>query len=285
MTKSSYVIEADEATFEEQVVARSREVPVLVDFWAPWCGPCQVLGPILERVAEELDGKVMVAKVDSDENPRLAQAFRVQGIPFVVLMRDGEAVDRFVGVRREAEIHDFLRKHLPSPADGLLTEAGELLIAGNLAEACSAYERALEADCHCQAARLGLARIALAEGDGEGVRKAVEGIPVAADELEAGEKLLELAKMVESVGEGESGSNGGPGADSSERARVFRAAVAAIASGEERRGLEELLGIAEADKAWQQEAPRKAMVATFQVLGVRNPLSDEFRDKLRRIYY
>ncbi|MEM9557447.1 MAG: tetratricopeptide repeat protein [Acidobacteriota bacterium] len=279
MSDSPHVIDVDEAGFQQQVLERSRSVPVLVDFWAGWCQPCRVLGPILERVVDELDGAVVLAKVDSDANPQLAAEFGVRGIPHVSLVRDGEVVDRFVGVRREAEVLEFLRRHLPSPADEVVAEAGRLLAGGELEAAEEAYERALTLDDACHAARVGRARVALAVGDAEVAADVASAVPASVPEGEAALRLAELAALSREL------AGAVDADDEAARRDAFRRAVAAIAGGREEQGLEALLGLAEADRAWHQEAARRAMVATFHLVGARSPLSEAMRERLRRVYY
>jgi len=122
------MIDSTDATFETDVIERSKEVPVIVDLWAPWCGPCKTLGPILETVIGGLEGKVVGVKVDIDENPGIAQAFQVQSIPMVVAFKDGAAVDGFMGAQGEPAVREFIEKLLPTEEQSAieqLIEAGD----------------------------------------------------------------------------------------------------------------------------------------------------------------
>jgi putative thioredoxin len=122
-------------TFEKEVLDASKTVPVIVDFWAPWCGPCRSLTPIIEKVVGEFKGRVKLVKVNSDDNPELSQAFRVQSIPNVIAFKDGRAVSQFVGAQPESQIRAFIEKLLPSQMEAALKNAEDLLAAGNLDDA------------------------------------------------------------------------------------------------------------------------------------------------------
>lgn len=153
-------IDVTDATFETEILQRSQTTPVVVDLWAPWCGPCKVLGPILEKVVDATHGKVVLAKVNVDENPGLAQAFRVQGIPAVFAIRDGQVVDAFQGALPEREVERFVASLLPTENDEQLAR---LVAAGDE----SSLEAALQIDPGHEAAVVALANIYTARGEGE----------------------------------------------------------------------------------------------------------------------
>ena len=165
MAPTDHVSDVTEKDFQKQVVDASRKVPVLVDFWADWCGPCRVLGPVLERLAGEMNGGFELAKVDADANPALAARFGVRSLPSVLLFKDGNPVDGFIGAQPEGAVRDFLRSHVKAPAPSALDEAARHLVAGNAKGAKRAFEDALRVDAEKDEAHLGLARLALAAGD------------------------------------------------------------------------------------------------------------------------
>jgi putative thioredoxin len=133
------VIDVTDATFEREVMERSTEVPVVVDLWAPWCGPCRTLGPIIEQVVDETDGKVQLVKVNVDENPQISRAFGVQSIPLVVAVKDGQPVDGFLGAHPEATVREFVQRLLPSAEEETLDA---LIAAGDEASLRQALELA-----------------------------------------------------------------------------------------------------------------------------------------------
>lgn len=159
-----------DATFAAAVVERSQAVAVVVDLWAPWCGPCKTLGPILERAVAATDGEVELAKVNVDENPQTAQAFQVQGIPAVYALRDGKVVDGFVGAQGEAAVVEFVQRLLPTDLE---SEVEELVAAGDEAS----LRRALELDADHEGAVVGLADLLVAQDQGEEALELLERIP------------------------------------------------------------------------------------------------------------
>jgi putative thioredoxin len=166
-------IDVTDATFGAEVMERSSQVPVVVDLWAEWCGPCKTLGPILERLVGETDGKVVLAKVDVDSNPQVAQAFQVQGIPAVYALRDGKVVDGFVGAQPEAAVREFVGRLLPSAEESLVDS---LLAAGDEAS----LRQALELEPGNDAVVVALAELLVlrgADGDVDEALALLERIP------------------------------------------------------------------------------------------------------------
>jgi putative thioredoxin len=158
------IVDVGDRDFEREVVERSRDLPVVVDLWAPWCGPCRALGPVLERLATEQAGAFVLAKVNVDEAPAVAQRLRVQSIPAVKAFRDGAVVAEFVGAQPERAVRDFLASILPSEADRLAREGERKSAAGDAPGAEAAFDAALAADARHPRALLGLARIYAASG-------------------------------------------------------------------------------------------------------------------------
>lgn len=166
--------DVSDAAFAAAVVERSHTVPVVVDLWAPWCGPCKTLGPILEQAVAATNGGVELAKVNVDDNPQTAQAFQVQGIPAVYAMRDGKVVDGFIGAQGEAAVAEFVQRLLPTELE---SEVETLVAAGDEAS----LRRALELDADHEGAVVGLAELLVADGRGEEALELLERIPETAE--------------------------------------------------------------------------------------------------------
>ena len=157
------MIEASLSSFEHEVIEASRKTPVLVDFWAPWCGPCRALGPILERVEQSYGGRFKLVKVNSDESPELSQQYMVRSIPYVLAFVDGVPVDGFVGALPEGQVRQFLERLLPGPGETERRKALKLIEQGDLAGALTALRSALSLEPGNDAAKLDLADIVLNE--------------------------------------------------------------------------------------------------------------------------
>jgi putative thioredoxin len=279
MQTQQAVIEVDEASFEAEVLARSRELPVVVDFWAPWCGPCRTLGPTLERLAQGSGGAWVLAKVNVDDNQRLAQRYRVQGIPAVKAFRDGQVVDEFTGALPEARVRAWVGRLAPSPEDELVAAAAALE-ASDPHEAAARYRVALGSDPTNADALFGLGRLLLAQGQPEGaatLREVPAGTPLYA-RAQAALALADFFALAADAQPDELAARvARDGADLEAR---FLLAAAEARRNQPAAALAELLAIVQRNRAFRDDAARKAMLGLFALLGDTSPLVAEYRRKL-----
>jgi putative thioredoxin len=278
------IVDVGDADFERAVLDRSKDVPVVVDFWAPWCAPCRALGPVLERLATEHAGAFVLAKVNVDEAQAVAQAFRVQSIPAVKGFRDGALVAEFVGAQPEHAIRQFLAALLPTEADRLAREGESQLAAGDAARAEVAFREALVHEPRHPRALLGSARLHADRGDVREALALLERVSPSASVAREAERLAaELRTRVDGTGD-ESALRARIAADPNDLdARLALGRVFA-ARGRHEEALAELLEVVRRDPRHADEAARKAMLDVFQVLG-EGPVVDRYRGELAKALF
>jgi putative thioredoxin len=278
-TSAAAPLEITAANFEREVLLRSRELPVLVDFWATWCAPCRTLGPTLDKLARELSGRFVLAKVDIDKSPELAEVFRIQSVPTVLLLVDGRPVDGFLGVQPEAAVRKFLEPHLKAAPQAALEQATALAAEGRREDAVTLLRGHLRSKPDDAPARIALAQLLLELGKAEDARLVSEKLKPEDLESDAGRALtarMQLAKSAGDLAELEGKVQAAP-QDIGARVAYGKALLAA---GRREDGLEQLYQAAQQDLHHDGDAPRKALIEAFTALGWEEPLTLEYQRRL-----
>jgi putative thioredoxin len=272
---SPHIVETTQETFERDVVDRSRDVPVVVDFWAEWCGPCRTLGPRLERLAQEYGGRFVLVKADTERVPEIAAAFGIRSIPAVFGLKDGKLVDSFVGVLPESEIRAFLDRLLPTPAERLIAEARGLESSDPKA-AEARYRIALDLAPEEPQVKIGLARVLLAQDRPDEARPLIETLERRGYLEPEAEKLkadLTLRSQAEGVGDVEA-ARAAAAADPNNPDLAFALAEALAAAGRYPEAMDLCLDLIERHRKRVGESAHKLMLTIFQLLGDAEIVAD-----------
>lgn len=289
MATGEHILEVNLGNFQEAVIELSQKTLVLVDFWAPWCGPCRALGPILEKLAEEMQGAFVLAKINSDENQELSQKYQVRGIPAVKAFKNGQVVDEFTGALPETAIRQFLDKHLPKPGDDLRAEAMAAMAQGKTDEAQSLLEESLQMNPKNDQARLALAHLAIQQGrhaDAQAQIDAmsplfqmeieVEGLKALLEFTDEARKAPPMATLEATIAR-EKGD--------ARALAMYQRALLLLLQGQEAAALDQLIEMVERHKNYEEGLARKTVLKVFALHSNQGPLVEQYRTKLSRALY
>ncbi len=280
---SAQIKDVTDDDFAVEVLARSRQIPVVVDLWAPWCGPCRQLAPILEKLAAARSGDFELVKLNVDENPKVAAQLGARSIPLVVGFRDGEVAAHFVGVQPESAINQFIDQLAPSEADRLVSEADSERNAGRDVAAERLLQQALELDKHHEAARMALARLL---GDGDRIDEALQVLAAVASSGHDEAAALHAELQLKQSGDVDTDAlQARVDADPDDLDAAIALGRALAARGQHQQALDLLLTTVSKDATYEDGAAKQAVLDIFNVLGGQNPLTREYRQKLARMLF
>lgn len=293
-TTGDVIKDATEASFVADVIEASNDVPVIVDFWAPWCGPCKQLGPMLEKIVTEAGGAVRLVKIDIDKNPGIAQQLRVQSIPAVFAFHQGRPVDGFQGAVPESQLREFVERLTTtagttrkSPVEDALEQAAAIMEAGEHAQAGEIYAQIIQHEPDNLAAKIGLAKCAMEAGNTVQVQEIIDAL--SEDErkdpaIAALTSALALAEKAAAAGD-MAPLRAAVEANPADHQARFDLALALYAASENEAAIGELLELFRRDRKWNDDAARKQLLEFFEALGPTDPETVSGRRKLSTMLF
>ena len=291
--EENHVKDVNEETFMDDVIEASKTSPIVVDFWAPWCGPCKTLGPALEAEVKATNGKIKMVKIDIDQNQNLASQMRIQSIPAVFAFVDGQPIDGFMGAKAPSELKSFIDKLLEKVTDddGDLSEAiavaNEMLNAKEFNDAAETFEAILGEDPESALAFVGLFNAKMGAKKINDAKKMLEEIPEALKnkaEILALQAQIDLSNQAEGVGEINDLRSTLTNDENNHQAR-FDLALALFTKGETSEAIQELLTIFRVDQEWNDDAARQQLFKFFDILGSENPITLSGRRQLASMLF
>ena len=276
------VVEVTDASFEREVVARSHEAPVIVEFWAPWCGPCRILGPVLESLAEEFAGQVQLARLNTDENPVVSQQHGIESIPAVFAYQDGQPVSQFLGALPEPQVREFVEALLPSSADMAAQEAEALVEQGQPGAALERFEQIVADDPSHEGSTAMLAHLLLQGGDEARAEELANRVPA---NKGAKRTLATIHLRRAARGQDEAALRARLSADAGDAEAEYRLGALLADRAEWQEALDRLLQSVRLDRSLHDDAARLLLLDVFVVLGDDSPLTQDYRRRLGSVLF
>jgi len=289
-TAATQIKDVTTASFRQDVVSDSIAQPVLVDFWAPWCGPCKQLGPVIEKVVAATKGKVKLVKMNIDDHPQIAGQLGIQSIPAVVAFSKGQPVDGFVGALPESQIAGFIERLVGPVDDGsaaMLEAAAELAKSGDLPGAIDAYGAVLVEDSENLEALAGIIKLYVESGDLEAARGYIEAVPEGKENeapIVAARAALELAEQAATLGD-TAGFEAAIAANPNDHQARFDLALALAASGKQEEATDALIEIIKRDRTWKDDGARVQLLQFFDAWGPMDEMTKSGRRKLSTLLF
>ncbi|HWP94182.1 MAG TPA: thioredoxin [Gammaproteobacteria bacterium] len=285
--KKPFVFDVGRDTFDTAVLAASREVPVLTDFWAPWCGPCRMLAPVLDALAERHAGKLLVAKINTDVELELAERWGVRSLPTVKIFRNGEAVDGFVGLLPPAAIQEIVERHIERESDVVLKLAREAMAAGDAERARELLEEASVMDPQNHAVKIALANTHVALGNLDVAQRILDRLPADVQTDAAVKSLRARIELSWAVAQAPSTAvlRDTVAARPDDLTARYQLGVREVLEGHPEEGLEQMFEVMRRNRRFGDDLGRRGLLAAFELLGHDHELVGRYRRKMATIMY
>jgi putative thioredoxin len=283
MRDTSHNYDVSEPEFAARVLEASKQVPVLVDFWAEWCGPCKMLAPTLTRLADAYNGRFMLAKVNTDEEPRLAREYGVRALPTVKVFKDGRVVDEFMGVLPESAVRAVIERHVEHESDKLRRQAEASLEAGDTATARRLLEEAAELDPDNPAVKIATAKMLMFTGAADRAQFILQSLPVDVSmnpEVKRLQAQIGFAQVASTAAFDDSELERIVSTDPKDLQARYRLSAKKVLRGDYEGALEQLFEILRQDRSFEDDAGRRGMLSVFEILGGSGELVSRYRAKM-----